>query len=180
MKGAFMKFCLLVLSIGLLSQALQASEIASSKDWRADKDIMTPLQKMGCVAETTTSVVDVDGNTEQWTLQVIKLATGNGDYSFPMIISFPEGLPTNEYYEASGVSNRPEVDPFSMTLLQPENGDKTIVANRLIDRNRIVNRLKADATFTVNYLSKQGPTRSAVFSLRGSSSTIQAMLDTCN
>ena len=170
----------IILSILSFAGIAQATEIVSSRDWRAEKDVMTPLEKMGCVAQTTTEVEDGQSSTEEWTLQVIKLATGNGDYSFPIIISFPEAQPTNEYYEASGQSNRPDTDAFSMTLMQPASGDKTIVANRLVDRNRIVNRLKADNTFTVDYLTKEGPTRSAEFSLRGSSVTIQRMLDTCN
>lgn len=156
-----------------------ATPLFSSKDWRAEKDVMTPLEKQGCIAETT-KTVDVNGVNEDWTLQVIKLATGNGDYSYPIILSFPENQPNNEYYEASAQSNRPDSPVFSMTLMQPASGDSSIVANRLVDRNKIVNRLKADSTFTVNYLVDGVATRSVPFSLSGSSRTIQTMLDTCN
>ncbi len=173
-----MKFIVSVIVGVLWSFTAQATEISSLKDWRAEKDVMTPLEKMGCLAETTTEV-NVDGQTELWTLQVIKLATGQGDYSYPIIISFPEADPTNEYYEASAQTDRPETPIFNMTLMQPASGDQSIVANRLRDRNTLVNRLKADSTFTVSYLNKKGATREAEFSLRGSSHNIQIMLDTC-
>ncbi len=174
-----MKFLTTIIGVGILfGSVAEAEEISHLKDWRAEKDVMTPLEKMGCLAETTTEVI-INGQSELWTLQVIKLATGQGDYSYPMVISFPEASPDTEYYEASAQSDRPETPVFNMTLMQPANGDQSIVANRLRDRNALVNRLKADSTFTMSYLNKQGATREAQFSLRGSSHNIQTMLDTC-
>lgn len=176
--GANMKFLVLILSTVIFTFAAQAEVITSSKDWSAEKNVVTPLEKPGCIAETTKEI-DVNGTLERWTLQIVKLETGNGDYTMPITIAFPEDMPTNAYYEASAQSNKTQFGAFQMTLLQPQSGDKTIVANKVMDRNKIVDRIAGDSTFTVDFLSKNGPTRSVEFSLRGSSKTIKTMLATC-
>lgn len=156
----------------------QAEVIVESKDWMAEKSVMTPLEKMGCVAQTT-ATVDVNGASEDWVLQVVALQTPEGEHSFPIVISFPKAQPTNEYYEARAVSDKTNSQPFSLTLLQPQSGDKTIVANRVADREDMVHSLKAYNTFTLEYLTKEGPTRTAKFSLRGSSRAISQMMESC-
>ena len=156
----------------------QAEIIVQSKDWLAEKNVMTPLDKAGCVAQTTKEI-DVNGIKENWTLQVIKLQANNGEYAHPIIISFPEQLGAAQYYEGTGQTNKVGTPTFEMTLLQPNATDKTIVAARMKDRLEIVRRLRADSTFSVSYLDKTGPVQTAEFSLRGSSKVIKALNETC-
>ena len=174
-----MKQILICVSIFMLMEVVQAELLIQSKDWVAEKDIMTPLGKMGCVAQTTTEVMGTNGVKENWTLQVIKLQSPNGDYAYPMVISFPEQQVAAQYYEGTGQTDKINSTIFEMTLLQPNEVNKTILATRLKDRLEVVRNLRRDSTFRISYLDKSGPVQTALFSLKGSSNAIKTMVETC-
>lgn len=169
---------LLILSFILGSLSAQAEVLLQLKDWTAHRNVVTATGQKGCVAETIQEV-NVNGKKEKWVLQVARLQTPQGDHTYDMVYAFPEHQPTNEYYEALSYSNHQDTAQMSMTLLQPGNGDKTIVASRVRDRIQILSHIKRDSTFTVDFLTKEGPTRSVAFSLRGSAKTINKVQRTC-
>ena len=173
-----MKKWIVMMVAVLVSSTAMANEFFALRDWTAYKNVMTPLNKKGCLAETIAEV-DNNGVTEKWMLQVIRLEAGNGEYTYPIIISYPESQTAKTYYEASAQSNKSSSQVFNMTLLQPSNGDQSIVAVRTQDRNNVIARLKGDSTFTVSYLDKMGAVREVPFSLRGSSKTISALRREC-
>lgn len=173
-----MKKWFLLTMVMVFCCSANAGEFFSLNDWRAYKDVMTPLNKKGCFAETSTEI-DHNGVVEKWNLQVIRLAAGNGEYTYPIIIAFPENQLAETYYEAQGQSNKEGTSLFNMTLLQPESGKTSIVAARTKDRNALISRLKGDKTFKVSYLNKDSIVRDITFSLSGSSKTIKELRKEC-
>ena len=173
-----MKLILSIIVSCLSFSLAQAEPIMSLRDWSAEKDVMTVLNKKGCVAETLMELNTPTG-PENFVLQVVKMETGMGDYTPPMILVYPENKGLANYYEAKAQSNKAGTPVFAMTLLQPDRSDKSIVAARSGNRLEVVRRLKADSTFSVELMNENGTEFNPVFSLSGSSKTINAMDSAC-
>lgn len=169
----------LLTTIFFFSVMAQSQPIFELRDWSVYKNIPTALTHTGCVAETKTEVTDDQGLTQTFKLQVVKLLSQNGEHSMPMVLAFPEQVPSEQYYEAIGQSDREGSQMFEMTLLQPQDGSKKIVASRKADRLLILRRLKGDNKFYVDFMDKQGSLQKIEFSLSGSSKSIKALNENC-
>ncbi len=172
-----MKLFVLFLVV-LASHSATAELVLESGDWDTKSGVITVLNKKGCVAETLAEVATAMGS-EAWKLQVIKLETVDGDFTSPIVIAFPEQTPAQAHYEAQGLADDEDESVYSMTLLQTETGNKSIVAARMRDYLKVIRNLRTGAVFQVDFLTKQGVTRSVPYSLAGSSKAIGALIETC-
>lgn len=169
---------LLAFLILFFSQYVNASLVFQEGDWTVHKNIMTPVNLQGCVAETSTEI-DVNGKSEKWVLQIVRLLSPNGEHGFPFAIVFPADHNSVGYLEAVGRSNVEDSPDFYLTLLQPSNGDTSIVASRKKDRLLILRYIRYYKSFTVNFLKNQESIREVLFSLKGSSVSIEKLSEYC-
>ena len=169
-----MKLFVSLLGMILLAQTSLAGSIVDLKDWSGDKRFIDSIGKRGCVAET----IATDSNGDEFTLQVVTFPNSNGIYSNPLIIAVKENMVNgSDFYEARAYSNKS--NDFNMTLFQVGNNPMGQVASRYDSTEEMVGRLRADSTFTVEFMSKSKVIHDVTFSLRGSSHVIKTVLNQC-
>ncbi|MCB0376934.1 MAG: hypothetical protein KDD33_00450 [Bdellovibrionales bacterium] len=171
---------ILIFNAWLFTVSFAGAEVVSqNKDWIGERDVMTILGVEGCVAQTTIQEKDPSGVlTNTYRLQVIKLKSPQGGYSNPIVVSFPDNVLSEAYFEGTAQTNNSKV--ISLTLLQPDNNlPAKVVGTRYSDRIDLTRRLRRDDEVTIGFKDQQDIVKSVQYSLSGSAKTIQETGEAC-
>lgn len=165
---------LLTFAFSFSAQAdFEAGEISTLRQWTAEVvSVHSVWQKPACLSytksqdeESTLEVISFyDEESKQFTEPTINILT-------PFEVSFFEVV-----VEIDGIS-----DDFSFLPVLPDTDSLEVVGARALfdDRQDLVESLRRRNRVTANYLDATGEVKSIVFSLSGSSQTLQSQFEAC-